>query len=417
MVDDLQVLLHGEQMRKWSDLSEEAGRGVRSMDDAIKDLVSLDWSFSNANTGHLTHNFHPYTAKFIPQLPRQLISSLSSTGHIVLDPFVGSGTMLVEALLLRRRPIGIDLNPLACLISKVKSTPLSEEQIARIGPAHEKIATSVSQLYGPLLTEGKSQSVSTEPRIPEIANVELWFQDHIVRELATVRGVIETEQDASVRNFLKVAFASTIVRVSNQDSETRYTAVKNKNIPRRLTARLLSMKLRDMTRRIREFSEHCPDMVAEVMMGDARRLPIANGSVDLVVTSPPYLNAWDYYLYHRFRMLWLGFDVSSVRQSEIGSHLTHYNDDKAETRYRGDMENALREMFRVLKPISACCIIIGDSVVKGERVDCRTMIEDLGTDTGFTHLVTIDREIKRSSKTVNPLIGRIEREHVVIFRR
>ncbi|NJN98715.1 MAG: hypothetical protein HC875_33820 [Anaerolineales bacterium] len=94
--------------------------------DSIPRLERLEWDFVNANTGYLTHSLHPYPAKFIPQIPNAMIQELSSFGETVLDPFCGSGTTLVEARRLGRNAVGIDANPLACLISRAKASGISE---------------------------------------------------------------------------------------------------------------------------------------------------------------------------------------------------------------------------------------------------------------------------------------------------
>ena len=90
-------------------------------------LRSLDWDFADAKTDYLTHSLHPYPAKFIPQIPNALIQELSSVGDVVCDIFCGSGTTLVEALLLKRHAVGIDANPLACLITRAKTTGVTDE--------------------------------------------------------------------------------------------------------------------------------------------------------------------------------------------------------------------------------------------------------------------------------------------------
>ena len=88
-------------------------------------MKAVEWDFATANTAYLTHGLHPYPAKFIPQIPNALIQELSSVGETVGDIFCGSGTTLLEALQLKRHAVGIDANPLATLITKAKTTPLS----------------------------------------------------------------------------------------------------------------------------------------------------------------------------------------------------------------------------------------------------------------------------------------------------
>src|SRR5690348_5810975 len=91
---------------------------------ALNTLFQVDWDFKEAKTSYLTHGLHPYPAKYIPQIPHSLITELSAYGDTVADIFCGSGTTLVEANLLGRNAIGIDANPLACLISEAKTTRL-----------------------------------------------------------------------------------------------------------------------------------------------------------------------------------------------------------------------------------------------------------------------------------------------------
>jgi DNA modification methylase len=96
----------------------------------IEYLGALDWELINADTDYYTHEYHPYSAKYIPQIPNRLISAFSKKDDLILDNFVG--TTLVESRVLGRNAIGVDVNPLACLISKVKTTVIKESTIAEI---------------------------------------------------------------------------------------------------------------------------------------------------------------------------------------------------------------------------------------------------------------------------------------------
>ena len=105
---------------------QPSGAPAASRDDetGLARLEEMDWDFASAKTGYLTHNLHPYPAKFIPQIPNALIQELSSVGETIGDIFCGSGTTLLEALQLKRNAVGIDANPLATVISRAKTTPL-----------------------------------------------------------------------------------------------------------------------------------------------------------------------------------------------------------------------------------------------------------------------------------------------------
>src|SRR3989338_7231883 len=89
--------------------------------------LEQEWAFeeaTRADTSYATHGYHRYPAKFIPQLAKKLISSYTKEGDLVCDPFMGSGTALVEAIILKRKAVGVDINPVALLITKAKTTPL-----------------------------------------------------------------------------------------------------------------------------------------------------------------------------------------------------------------------------------------------------------------------------------------------------
>src|SRR5207237_2650159 len=110
-------------------------------------LRKIDWDFRDAKTSYLTHGLHPYPAKYIPQIPNALIQEFSTVGSTVGDIFCGSGTTLVEGLLLKRNVVGIDANPLACLISAAKTTHFEEgdkELLAALAARAFQLAAEIS---------------------------------------------------------------------------------------------------------------------------------------------------------------------------------------------------------------------------------------------------------------------------------
>jgi site-specific DNA-methyltransferase (cytosine-N4-specific) len=110
--------------RKYFDLINEE----YDFSTAIKVLDEIDWDFKNFKTQYLTHTFHPYPARFIPQIPLTFIKLFTNEGETVLDPMCGCGTTIVEAFLNNRNSVGNDLNPLAVLITKVKTTLIDENE-------------------------------------------------------------------------------------------------------------------------------------------------------------------------------------------------------------------------------------------------------------------------------------------------
>ena len=102
---------------------------MKSPEELISAVSSQDWEFVNEDTQYASHNIHRYSGKFIPQIARSAIQLLSEPHEIVFDPYLGSGTTALEAMLLERTCIGVDINPLAILISKVKTTVLPANEL------------------------------------------------------------------------------------------------------------------------------------------------------------------------------------------------------------------------------------------------------------------------------------------------
>ncbi|MCY3794902.1 MAG: DNA methyltransferase, partial [Gammaproteobacteria bacterium] len=154
------------------------GGGDDAEDDpAIARLKTIEWDFATAKTGYLTHNLHPYPAKFIPQIPNALIQELSAVGDTVADTFCGSGTTLLEAVLLKRHAVGIDANPLATLISKAKTTPIDAagvEALEQHCHACRQVAESIEPNVGDLFHDGRPFGSSGWRPAAEIC--DFWFE-------------------------------------------------------------------------------------------------------------------------------------------------------------------------------------------------------------------------------------------------
>src|ERR1041385_4986870 len=172
-------------------------------------LRKVDWDFKDASSKRSIHSFHSYPAKFIPEIPRALIQALPCMkGSVVFDPFCGCGTTLVEAQAAGYSSVGVDLNPIGCLLSRVKTKPV---------PAN---FLSVAQQ---IVTDARRKR---KVQIPDIPNLTHWFKEEVSKGLAALRITILEVADPLLRDALEATFSSIIVRVSNQDSDTRYAAVE-----------------------------------------------------------------------------------------------------------------------------------------------------------------------------------------------
>jgi DNA modification methylase len=383
-----------------------------------KNLGALDWNFTEEDTEYLTHTFHPYPAKFIPQIPRRLIEQLSQVGDVILDPFTGSGTTLVEAILLDRDAVGVDANPLAALISKVKATPLASDRFNSVAAILEKMQEDVDGLYGRTLFH-HAEETSAYP-IPHHPKLDFWFKPHVIQEGAVIKHHIEAVKtyDPDLYDFLRVAFSSILVAVSNQDSDTRYTR-REKRIGEGDTLKQFYRRVKDMIERMGQFAQVASYRRPRVFASEAQQIDslLEEDSVDLVVSSPPYPNAYSYHLYHFFRMVWLDMDPYDFKRKEIGSHRKYSakNGATAET-FFAEMSDCYSGIRKALRPKGLCCMVIGDSIVRGKLIDNSKLLIDVAGHTGFSLEDRIERTIAATKKAFNPDIGRIKTEHILIFR-
>lgn len=397
------------------------GGGGMMEEPSIARLKAIDWDFVDAKTGYLTHNLHPYPAKFIPQIPNALIQELSAVGDTVADIFCGSGTTLLEALLLKRHTVGIDANPLAELISRAKTTPLSAEGFASLDAhrtACRRVEGSIEPHIGDLFHDGRPFASAGWRPAADIC--EFWFEPHVVEELAELRRLIDEVESEAGRVLCTVALAAIVVAVSKQDSDTRYVR-RDKAIAPGDTIRRYLGQLESAAASVRELSGlvderfSCCTFHANVL--DAPEV----GEFDLVVTSPPYPNAYSYHLYHRSRLAWLGLDSEQeFKRVEMGSHRKY----SAKGRNRATAETFAEEFAQIfewlrerLRDGGHVCLVIGDSTLDGERIDNASLIADAGALSGFFEVARIERTIVSTRKAFNPRIGKIKAENILILRK
>jgi len=361
----------------------------------------IDLKKNKLITTYLTHNFHPYPAKFIPQIPRFFIEEFTEENETVLDPFVGCGTTIVESKLLNRKSIGVDLNHIATLISETKSTSLNADEI-------DEILHFIENLE-------RNSSIST--KTIDFPNIDHWFQQNVKEELMMLTSSIGKVNNSKVSNFLKTGLSSIITSVSNQESDTRYVA-KNKGIPDGKTINLFKVKIKSMVDRIKEFSETASDSSSKIYNADSTNLHfLKDNSVDLVVTSPPYANTYDYYLYHKLRMYWLEFDVTNVKKNEIGSRDKHSSQRKEIEDFNENIKKCFHEAVRVLKPNKHVIVIIGDSVIRKKLYDAKKMMISMGKEIGLEFIDSTSENLKKTTRMFNPnFTNGLKFEHVMIFK-
>jgi len=324
----------------------------------------------------------------------------SNEGDIVLDPFCGSGTTNVEAFLNNRHSVGNDLNPLAALITKVKTTLLTDNEFVFLDSVIERIQR---EFENPDYT-GIDEIIKKLPK----RNTSKYFTRNTIAKLQAIKRNIERVEEigeVNVANFLKVALSATVWAITESKGKTSPDVFFNK-------VKMMKEEIKKMRTLVKN-----PPTVG-VIKGDARFLPLEDETIDLVVTSPPYVNALDYYRIHMHNMFWLGINFKEFKKHEIGSH-SHFINNRFRllSEYLGDMLRAMIEMNRVLKKEKLAVIVVGNSTIEYELIESWKFFARMAKTIGFKQLKVYHRPIDVTRKYTSRDIGNINEEYILILQK
>jgi site-specific DNA-methyltransferase (cytosine-N4-specific) len=373
---------------------------MQKLQDIIGRLAEIDWGFSEIELVDVISLIHPYPARFTAALPRTLIRILGvPSDTAVLDPFCGSGTTLLEAHSVGIPAVGIDLNPIACLISRVATTPLT----SRFLEIAEVCANNARWTMTELPTK--------------IPNLDHWFKKNVQLILAGLLSQIDSVADPVLRDALRLAFSSIVVRVSNQESDTRYAAI-NKKIDGFDVLRLFTAtchKIAGALSLVRHTNAEVQIIEKDIFEVSPSEI---TKPVGLVVTSPPYPNAYEYWLYHKYRMWWLGYNPLEVRRREIGAR-AHFFKKNHHTKddFRRQMDMTLKLVSSVLVQSGHACFVIGNSKIHGELIDNAGIIEDVADSYDMQKIAKFNRTIMPGRKSFNLSHARIKEETILVLKK
>lgn len=405
----------------FSNLSSK-DEGLNSLSDlrdtkkVLQKITDQDWSFTNDDTSYLSHSIHPYPAKYIPQIPNRIIKLLSLKGEKVWDPFGGSGTTALEALLLGRKALSSDINPIASIIGKAKTKTLTEEE-------DKELSELVLKLNILLLNEENLQTALSKNHdnilkyTPEIFNIDKWFHSNVIKELAYLKYIISEKLSKSSADVAWSVFSKIIIKLSFQDSETRYVS-KYRDVESGTTVKVFSSEIQSVLIKLRKLAPLLRYREAEFIHANLVKDKVVDPcSVDLIVSSPPYPNATDYHLYHKFRIAWLGYDHKDMANHEIGSHLRHQRDNSEIETYLAEMNSCLKQMYIGLRPGRFAVLVIGDAQFKGKFFDTAQLVGEEARKIGFEITGIVSRKLHTTKRSFVSAARRLREEKLVIIRK
>jgi len=392
-------------------IKNEYGEKITRVDGEIPPLLPIKnrsrFLFISYDQSVLTHGLHKYPAKFFPELPRWIIKRFSGEGDWILDPFTGSGTTNIEALLAKRHSVGIDVDPFSHYLAKVKTTPLIKDDVEY---SREQLLRAVVN-YKP--------SKVKKPDIPDFPYRDNWFNQEVIFELAYLkRKILDLDAKQQIKDFYLICFSSILRSVSNADDNCTRTVIR-KSLGKKVyptdALKRFTEKILINTPKMIEFSQKVPKHIkVELPVGqDARKMHrYPDRYFDLAVTSPPYANAVDYPRTHQLELYWLGMEKGSLvdlKRKHIGTEsvlkeeydqLTKIGvkkaDDVIQNIYRKDprrayivykflvdMRDDLKEVHRVLKKGGRYVVVIGNNKIRNELFESWRYLMDIAKTTGY----------------------------------
>lgn len=398
------------------------------------------------STRYLTHGVHKYTARSIPHIPRYFIKTFTQENDWILDPFCGSGTTALEARLLGRNAIGIDINPLAVLISEVKTSRLNLDET--------EVAIKMIK---------KALRTSKEKFHIDFKNIDYWFSKKAQNELSRIRFCIENLKESfneETWKFLLLCF-STIIRKSSYADTQMAKAYKSKRVRQKIKAgwtptpiKIFNGALDSNYIKMKALSKRklLEENSARFFHGSASQtqdILKQNGvrKVDSIITSPPYINAQDYFRSYKFEILWLGLATQEalkrLERQTIGTERisgVDYNflpkssnkmldsiltkiwrKDRKKAHivydYFNNMKQILAELHKVLKRRGLFCLVTGNNNICEVEIPTTEILLHMAERNGFRKVEVIRNKIKNRSLPTdrNHNGGFIREEWITVF--
>lgn len=367
-------------------LSQRQG-ALRSAGEAqrAKRLVAAWQAADNAPADPLTHGFHAYPARMHAAVAGALVEALDEARPLIdratpmslLDPFCGSGTVLLEALRRGHAASGVDLNPLALRIAAVQAQPPDARQQQAFAVQLRRITQSSLQRVQ------ERQPVHAKLPTGEAS----WYAPHVLKELAGLHAEIEATPGERSRAALRIVFSALLVKVSRQQAVTKAQPT-DQALRKGLVSEFFQRKGEELLQRWQRLRAVMPASTEplQLLQGDARQLPrlLGKARFDALLSSPPYGGTYDYARHHARSFAWLGLHDGALQEQEIGARRQLQAGGAAT--WNAQLTAALRAMRAVVQPSGQLILLLGDAQIGGRRYAADEQVGTLAPVSGWRWL-------------------------------
>ncbi len=386
------------------------------------------WDFRDSDTLSMTHGFHTYPAKMIPQVATKALEDFAPKAKVMFDPYCGTGTTLVEANLRGVNAIGCDLNPLARLISKVKTTPIELQTLE----------LHIHEFYDYLFQYRFNKIVYNTIAQPTFSRIDFWFSKPVKERLSVIKEFVDRIENQAIADFFRVALSQAIRECSwTRNNEFKLYKMSTEQIKRfkpdafavfeQVLGRNYEGLKEYMLAKRSSAKTRVLDMNSTVGIPKTKVHPL---SVDIVLTSPPYGDSSTTVAYGQFSALsnqWLGFLENGraldsqlmggrPSQSRVAFTSDALNDNIASVRakdpkramdvvaFYADYHASIRNVSKLVRRKGLVCYVVSNRRVRDVTMDTDVITRDFFEAESFNHVATLSRNIssKRMPRSNSP---------------